>query len=67
MNKISIEDIIQGFKSIKRNADRLTSGNVSHNKVHISATAKFYLDEIEAGNLEIGQYSGLNGSFIKVP
>ena len=44
--KITLEDTIGTFKEILKDAERLSSGNVAHQRVHIVGTARWWIDEI---------------------
>lgn len=44
---IPTEDIIKMLESIKKDAEKLTSGNVSHQRTHIIADAQWLIDELK--------------------
>ncbi len=39
LEKLTKEDIIQSLEELRRDAERLSSGNVAHQRTHIIGTA----------------------------
>ena len=50
LEKMTKEDIIQSLRELKRDAERIHSGNAAHQRVHIMGTAQWLIDEISEGN-----------------
>jgi len=40
------KDLIKAFEAIKKDADKLHSGNVAHQRTHIAAAVQWYIDEL---------------------
>lgn len=50
---MTTDEIIKMLKSIKKDADKLHSGNVAHQRVHIKADIQYLINELgQVGNID---------------